>query len=302
VIDPVQILWSPAGATMPSLGSRALTDVHDGDTPNIRMPIRMLSVDTPEVTAGSAERAALIDAEFSQLAEWIRQGDAPISPGLADFLLPKLETGRAGSLHFQQGTEASDFSKENIARRLARPNGRPRNLFIHTADAPFDDNHRLLAYIAPNFSAQERKTMPREERSTFNLDLIAAGWAAPFIIYPSIPGELDLPLLLAAGDKAVAEGQGIWASDETLLAYEYRAVEKLHDITKKKIEGRSLTPRELFAWRSRYCVDMRDRVLHGPENYFEVSPVYRLWLWPQDVQEAVARLNLRPSPRLVGAD
>ena len=47
MIEAVQILWSPAGANMPSLGARALVDVTDGDTPNVRMPIRMLSVDTP---------------------------------------------------------------------------------------------------------------------------------------------------------------------------------------------------------------------------------------------------------------
>jgi endonuclease YncB( thermonuclease family) len=50
VTDPVQVLWSPAGVSLASLGDRALVDVSDGDTPNIRMPIRMLSVDTPEVT------------------------------------------------------------------------------------------------------------------------------------------------------------------------------------------------------------------------------------------------------------
>ena len=35
MIEPVQVLWSPAGITMPSLGARALVDVTDGDTPNI---------------------------------------------------------------------------------------------------------------------------------------------------------------------------------------------------------------------------------------------------------------------------
>jgi hypothetical protein len=42
-------------------------------------------------------------------------------------------------------------------------------------------------------------------------------------------------------------------------------------------------------------------VLHGPEEYSQVDPIYRLWLWPQDVSEAVARLNLQPSAELVGA-
>jgi hypothetical protein len=46
---------------MPSLGARPLVDVTDGDTPNLRMPVRMLSVDTPEVTADTAAGAARID-------------------------------------------------------------------------------------------------------------------------------------------------------------------------------------------------------------------------------------------------
>ena len=61
MIEAVQVFWSPVGANMPSLGARALVDVTDGDTPNIRMPVRMLSVDTPEVTARTQVRAAAID-------------------------------------------------------------------------------------------------------------------------------------------------------------------------------------------------------------------------------------------------
>ncbi|MFF3942695.1 nuclease [Streptomyces phaeofaciens] len=303
MIDPVQVLWSPAGATMPALGSRPLVDVHDGDTPNFRMPIRMLSVDTPEVTAETPEGAARVDQNFVQLAEWIRQGVAPITPGLAEFVLPKLETGKAGSLQFEQGTAAKEFNEKNINDRLARPGKPPRNLFIRMADSPFDPNHRLLAYIAPNYSAKELATLSREERATFNLDLITKGWSPTFIIYPSIPGELDLPIMLAAAEKAVADKLGIWEKSTTLLAYEYRALEDLFSVTKRKVEGdKKLRPSDLFSWRERYCVDMRTRVLHGPEDWFRVDPVYRLWLWPWDVSEAVGRLNLTPSPRLVGAN
>ncbi|MGH3837569.1 MAG: hypothetical protein ACRDSF_17975 [Pseudonocardiaceae bacterium] len=97
MIEPIQIMWSPAGVTMQSVGARALVDVMDGDTPNIRMPIRMLSVDTPEVTARSEQRVRTIDEEFRQLAEWIEQGRAPISRRLGDVVAPKLATGRAGT-------------------------------------------------------------------------------------------------------------------------------------------------------------------------------------------------------------
>jgi len=298
VIDPVQILWSPAGASMPSLGARNLVDVTDGDTPNIRMPIRMLSVDTPEVTARTAERASAIDIEFTQLAEWIEQGRAPISDVLAAYVLPKLTTGTAGTLQFEQGKAASAFGKQNIDTRLARPDGSRRNLFIRVADSPFDANSRLLAYIAPNYSTKERETLSRAERATFNLDLVENGWAATFVIFPSIPGELDLPLLVEAAATARANRKGIWAEPATLLAYEYRAMEKLHAITEKIVGGEKIRGAAAFAWRERYCADMRNRQLHGPEGYIDIPPEYRLWIWPDDVARTVRELNLVPAPAL----
>jgi hypothetical protein len=85
----------------------------------------------------------------------------------------------------------------------------------------------------------------------------------------------------------------------TLLAYEYRAAEKLFDIAKNIIVDNE-KPKDPRGWRERYCVDMRSRVLFGPEDYFEVDPIYRLWLWPDDVRDAVGKLNLTPSPRLAG--
>jgi hypothetical protein len=103
MIDAVQILWSPAGVTLSALDPLELVDVTDGDTLNIRLPVRLLSIDTPEVTARTDQRAQAIDQEFAQLAEWIGQGRAPISQPLAESLVPKLATGRAGSLQLAQG-------------------------------------------------------------------------------------------------------------------------------------------------------------------------------------------------------
>ncbi|WP_232323661.1 thermonuclease family protein [Catenuloplanes japonicus] len=295
----MQILWAPDGASMPNLGAKALVDVTDGDTPNLRMPVRMLSVDTPEVTARTTERAAAIDQDFKQLAAWIGEGRAPIGDTLAEHLKPRLETGHAGTLHFTQGQAASEFSKANIAARLARPNGTRRNMFVRTSDAPFDTNHRLLAYVAPDYTAAERRTMTRAQRSTFNLDLVRAGWAAPFVIHPSIPGAEDLALLIEAAVDARTAGLGIWESAETLLAYEYRSAERLFQITRTLVEGRDLegSPR---AWRERYCADMRTRELFGPEEYIRVAPEYRLWFWPADLRGAIRDLNLVPSPGLTG--
>ena len=299
-MDALQVLWQPAGDNLPARDARALVDISDGDTPNVRMPIRMLSVDTPEVTARTEQRAAVVDVEFAQLAEWMLDGTAPISRSLAEVLAPKLATGKAGTLQLRLGTEASAFAKANTEARLTRPNGTRRNLFLRTADAPFDANHRMLAYVAPSFSTAELGTLTREQRSTFNLDLVRAGWAATFVLYPSVPGELDLPLLVSAAADARLGGLGMWAEADVLLAYEYRAMEKLHDITKKIAGGADLAGAERFGWRERYCADLRTRTLHGPEGYPAVPPEYRLWLWRADVPDAVSRLNLVPAPALVG--
>ncbi|MEV1142323.1 hypothetical protein [Micromonospora sp. NPDC049799] len=88
------------------------------------------------------------------------------------------------------------------------------------------------------------------------VDLVTASWAAPFVIYPSIPGAEDLALLIQAAADARTSRLGIWADPETLLAYEYRAMEKLLQITRKKVNDQPLTVHER-SWRERYCADMR---------------------------------------------
>ena len=299
MIDAIQVLWAPAGVTMPSLGSKALVDVHDGDTPNIRMPVRMLSIDTPEVTAGSEAGAAKIDQNFADLAQWIRDGKAPVSSAFAEYILPKLATGKAATLQLQQGNAAAAYATSNVDARLTRPNGTKRRLFVRTANSPFDTHGRLLAYLAPDYSAKERRELTRAQRSTFNLDMVTAGWAATFVIYPSIPGELDLPLLVDAAATARTAGTGAWADELGMPGYEYRSLERLHEVTAKIVAGQDVTPADRFAWRERYCADMRNRVLHGPEGYPAVPAEYRLWLWTADVAEAMSRLNLTPAPELV---
>lgn len=298
-MDSVSIFWLPAGLNIPDVGSKALINVTDGDTPNIDMPIRMLSVDTPEVTAHSNEGAARIDEKFVQLAAWIEAGDAPVSGRFAGYILPKLKTGGAGTLQYTSGRAASAWQKAEIERRLTKPNGDKRRVFVRVSEAPFDDNGRLLAYIAPYFSTGELASMSREDRATFNLGLVASGWAATFVIYPSIPGETDLPLLVEKAVEAIDNKLGQWAEPLQMPGYEYRMCEKLHAIMTRLQHGEKLKISERLEWRSRYCADMRDRSLYGPEDYMLVPPPYRLWFWPRDVQDAVGKLNLSPHPTLV---
>jgi hypothetical protein len=143
--------------------------------------------------------------------------------------------------------------------------------------------------------------MTRQQRATFNLDLVEAGHAAPFVIYPSVPGELDLPLLLEAASAAVADRvasgripRRCWPMS-TALWRSYFKWPARSSTTGRSDRG------EVRSWRERYCVDVRTRSLHGPEDYFGIAPEYRLWIWPRDLNEAIGRLNLVPSPRFVGA-
>ncbi len=222
----------------------------------------MLSVDTPEVTARTEQRAIAIDAEFAQLAAWIEEGLAPISAPLAAFLRPKLATGAAGRLQRKQGIEASAFAKQNIDARLTRPDGSKRNLFIRIADSPFDNNNRLLAYVAPNYSDAERRTMPRKERSTFNLDLVEHGWAAPFVIYPSVPARLAAAGR-RRGHRPVHLARHLGAGCDAAGLRIPRDGEVLPDHQEDRRRPRPVRRRGPLL-RERYCVDMRTRRCMAP--------------------------------------
>ncbi|WP_421870355.1 hypothetical protein [Motiliproteus sp.] len=293
-MDKLEILWTPQGTNLPSLGARALTDISDGDTPNIRMPIRMLSIDTPETTARSAAGAAKIDAQFQQLAGWIQAGQAPVSDSFAQYILPKLADIDAGTLQFQQGKQAGEHYQQLIDQRLTKPSGSKRKLFVRSPEPPFDGYGRLLAYVSPSYSTREIATLSRVQRATFNLNMVESGWAAPFILFPNIPGERDLPLFVEQALAAKNAARGQYQEPLSLPGYEYRMCEKLYSITQKLVNGERLNETRRNSWRSRYCADMRDRRLYGPTVYMQIPEPYRLWIWPDDLQRSISRLNLIP--------
>jgi hypothetical protein len=149
--------------------------------------------------------------------------------------------------------------------------------------------------MAPNYSAKEREQMSRRERATFNLLMVENGWAAPFPIYPSLPQHQDLALLQEVGKEALENGKGAWADPLTLTGYEFRSCVRLFEVTKKLVQGRKLSSAERSAWITRYCLDMTTREIHYPQSYFKVAPYNRIFVWPDDVTEAVGRLNLLPA-------
>ena len=292
----VAIFRDPAGIELDTLGTKRYLRATDGDTPYVSMSIRMLSIDTPEIHYPGNAKPSRQDDKLAMLAEWMKQGQAPIASGLAEFLHPKLASGKAGSLQEEQGLKATEEFRELIEEKLSRPNSsRKRSVFLRAADRPFDHYGRLLTYMAPSYSSKERAKMSRRERATFNLLMVAEGWAASFPIYPSLPRHIDLVLLQEEGEETVEEGKGVWANPLTLTGYEFRMCVKLYGVTKKLMQGRKLSSAEKYSWISRFCADMTTREIYYPQAYFKVKPYNRIFVWPEDVTEAVGKLNLFPA-------
>lgn len=292
----IKVFWTPAGINLNTIGDNRFIDLSDGDTPNIRMSIRMLSIDTPEkaATAGIRDLDKLDDA-FNGLAAWMQTGNAPVTADLAAHLVPRLARAQPAHAHVAQGKAATEAHDALIAQFLKKPNGRMRNLFVRIADEPFDQYGRLLAYVAPDYTPEERASMTRAERATFNLRMIENGHAAPFVIYPSVPGELDYPIFVAAAEAAIAAKKGIWADPLVLLAYEFRAMERLAGLKQKLDKGTKVSKTELFGFIERYCADISTGTFTAPQGYVGIAPQHRLFLWQRDVRQAVADLNLTPA-------
>jgi len=295
-VSDVAIFWDPKGMELDSLRSKRYLRATDGDTPYISVSIRMLSIDTPEVHYPGNSKPSRQDDNLRQLAKWIKDGIAPVDSELGDYLYPKLASGKAGSLQEEQGKKATEVFKDLVEEKLSRPGSKKkRSVFLRVADQPFDRYGRLLAYMAPNYKKDERSSMTPKERGTFNLLMVETGWAAPFPIYPNLPKHSDLVLFQATGKEAYEEKRGIWGDPLTLAGYEFRMCVRLYETTRKLIKGRKLSDTEKSSWVTRFCVDVTTRRVYYPQQYYKVKPYNRIFIWPEDVREAVGMLNLLPS-------
>ena len=291
----VNLFWNPAGFELDSLGTNQLTKVSDGDTPQVSFSIRMLSIDTPEIHYPGTQSPAKHDEKLTQLAEWMQQGKAPIDAALADFLRPKLATWSAGSLQKQQGDLAAQAFQDLLDAKLTKPNGRKRALFLRSADEKFDQYGRVLAYVAPSYTADELAAMTPLQRATFNLLMVDSGWAAPFPIYPSLPKYSDLVLFQSVAEDAMLQKRGTYADPLSLTGYEFRMCFRLWEITNDLENGKKLSEGDRMGWIERFCVDMSTREIFFPQNYHRVLPCNRVFIWPKDANDAAGKLNLTPA-------
>lgn len=82
-----------------------------------------------------------------------------------------------------------------------------------------------------------------------------------------------------------------------LTGYEFRMCVRLHEVTKKLESGEILPSREKYGWISRFCADMTTREIYYPQDYYKVLPYNRIFIWPEDVIEAVSKMNFLPAER-----
>jgi len=275
---------------------RKLLRESDGDTPVIDQPVRMVSCDTPE-KAGYAGKPPVAQTTLDKARERLVEGFYPGIPGsLRDYLVAKL-TPDAAERHINAANRASDEFGQLLESRLTLDNGSKRNLGVIPTGEIVDLYGRLLAYLIPFYKGKkEGDPIPPDkgspERATFNLNMIASGWAAFFPIYPSLPQDDDLNRALDAAEHAWEKKLGAWHEfgATLLLGYEYRMCVKL---------GRPLEQNETPSQRAgkafeRICVNIRTRRIKGAFGFPEVPPPHRLWIWKKDLPEATQTLGLQP--------
>jgi endonuclease YncB( thermonuclease family) len=269
---------------------RQLSRTSDGDTPVIDQPVRMVSVDTPEKQhyAGLPPTA---QAKLDRCRQRLQDGTyAALPDGLREYLVGRL-TLDAAERHIAAGLGASAAFEALQDQRLTKPDGSRRRVAVIPTGEFIDRYGRLLAYLAPWFAGPPGDPLPPRdapERRTFNLDMVASGWGALFLIYPSLPRNDDLNLLLAAAAAAWDEKRGAWAAfgEELLLGYEFRAAIKLGV---EELEDPAAAIADAY---QRLCVDLRDLRLVGKFDYHQVPPSQRLWIWEADLAAATRDLAL----------
>lgn len=260
----------------------------DGDTLVIEQPIRLVSCDTAEKAqyAGAPAtaqprldtcRLRLQDGFYAALPEELRR-----------YLIERL-TADAAERHIAAAVGASARFDAILAERLTRPDGGQRRVGVMPSGEMIDSYGRLLAYLAPWFNGPPNDPLPPRtspERRTFNLQMIADGWAAFFPIYPSLPRLSDMELVVAAAEGAWDERAGMWDAfgDDLLLGYEYRMCIKL-----ARPEDAAGGIAGAF---QRTCVDLRTLRIVGKFGFPAVPPSLRLWIWDDDLPEARVALAL----------
>lgn len=272
----IQLVYTPEAL---ALGDKPeFISATDGDTPSIQTPIRMLGIDAPELhyQGATANNPGKYDAAF---AGFLAGAGKNLDAGLKAHLQKRLDA-LASTRHIKAGEAAFQHYQGIVAERLRRVSEKtgkelsPRKLFTMVSRQVFDRYGRLLAYVAPSYTKQEREAVAPEKRPTFNLQMVQDGQATSLVIYPNLPKPADLILIHKAMSTARSRRKGLWKSAVPVLhAFEFRWIV---DVMAGKREG-----------PDRFCGDFVSGKLYMPQHYYKVPDERRVWFFNEDLGEAL---------------
>ena len=210
---PTSIVMSPS----------RLLDITDANTLEVKQAIRLFGIDSPEIHYPEGKDVSLLDPLFETLPKLAAWKNLPEE--LREYLQSKLEM--AGTHQRMWGLKAKEAFEGMVDEALSvKGKKRKRQLFYALPPAPFDRNGRVLAYVSPFVPKEERGDSPLPQ--SFNLRMLAEGWAAPYLHMENLPKKEDLDQGMMAFANAYYKKMGIWSGDRTpLLAYEFRALVRM---------------------------------------------------------------------------
>ena len=215
-----------------------------GCTPVAGVDVRMTGIDTPELrypgNVSSEKQDSMLERlrknpEFEKLPRELREHLEPKLDGAgsrqmkwAGYASRALDSAIKNALRGGADGAGRGVPGEGEFRHPLRPSANrvKRRLFLAVGKESVDCHGRLLAYIAPYMSKEEREKHGRPE--TFNLRMLREGCAVSYIHGCNIPKMEDLALAVAAVQEARREGLGFWAEREKMLhGYEFRALVRM---------------------------------------------------------------------------
>lgn len=200
-----------------------LLSITDSNTLEVKLGVRLTAIDSPEMHYPEGHDVALQDPVLVTLPKLAAFKNLPEE--LRAYLLPKLEG--AGTQQKAWAHQVKEAFERMVAEALAVGGAhRRRPLFCALPPKPFDRNGRILAYVGPYVPKEERQDSPLPD--SFNLRLVAEGWAAPYLHRDNLPKKEDLDHAMQVFATAYFDKMGIWAKDRTpLLGYEFRALVRM---------------------------------------------------------------------------